>query len=61
MKPTSKQIKFLLSLIGARYESDAYRYIGQVCGISMSAAQSRATKDDASRAIDAALKARGAR
>ena len=50
-KPTDKQIAFILSLVGGRYDSDAYRAIGEVCGISTSAAERRATKQDASRTI----------
>ena len=53
-RPTDKQIAYLCSLIGGRYSTDAYRFIGQMLGISASAAASRATKEDASRAIDQA-------
>lgn len=51
-KPTEKQIAYINSLIGGRYDSDAYRAIGKVCNISTSSAQRRATKEDASKTID---------
>jgi len=51
--PTAKQIAYILSLTGGRHESDAYRAIAKVLGISTSSAQRRATKSDASRTIDA--------
>jgi transposase len=50
--PTQKQISYILSLCGGRYDSDAYREIAKTCGISTSSAQRRATKADASKTID---------
>ena len=51
-RPTPKQIAYILSLCGGRHEGDAYREIAKDCRISVSAAQARATKDDASHTID---------
>lgn len=57
-KPTEKQIAYILSLCGGRFESDAYREIAKVCGGSASSAQRSATKEHASRTIDALKKGR---
>lgn len=50
--PTDKQINFILSLIKQRHSSDAFREIAKDMGCSMSSAQRRATKFDASATID---------
>ena len=51
-RPSQKQIAFIISLCGGHYDSDAYREIAKDMGRTMTAAQSRSTKEDASRTID---------
>ncbi len=52
-RPTEKQITYIVALVSGRREDDAYREIAKVCNISTSAARRRATKQDASRTIEA--------
>jgi hypothetical protein len=52
MGATEKQIDYILKLIRGRHDRDAYREIGRDMGASASAAQRRATAQDASRTID---------
>jgi hypothetical protein len=56
--PTAKQLQYIASLVGGRTEDDAYRAIARICGISLAAAKRRATRQDASRTIDALLQER---
>jgi hypothetical protein len=53
---TEKQIGYIASLVGGRFESDAYRAIGKHFGISASSAQRRTTKQMASEVIDSLKK-----
>ena len=50
--PTDKQMKYILSLCGGRYDSHAFGEIARDMGVSTTAASRRATKDDASRTIE---------
>lgn len=50
--PTTKQISYILDLIGARHEWAAYGEIAKDMRVSTTAAQRRATRRDASRTID---------
>lgn len=59
-RPTDKQINFILSMCNGRHESDAFSEIAKDMGCSTSAAQRRATKQDASRTIERMKKARAA-
>lgn len=51
-KATEKQISYIVSLVGGRFDSDAYRAIGRHFGISTTAASRRSTKQMASEVID---------
>lgn len=51
MTPTDKQIDYILCLINSRFPYDAFREIAKDMGCSVSAAQRRATKVDASHTI----------
>lgn len=53
---TEKQIDYIIRLCGGRDDHDAYQAIANVTGMSVSAARRRASKQDASRTIDALKK-----
>lgn len=52
-RPSSKQLAMLAALVGGSSPHHAYRAIGRVVGMSASAATKRATREDATRAIEA--------